>query len=233
MTTPVPTPPAEPLPAAPRARTFTAEKVEKFRQDEREKLNALLDKEKSTTREQAKELAELRAKAKADTERELTIDELLAKRQQEWEAAQAEHEAAVTAQIAALEAQREQDHAKMNLERQALQLQNYIATKVSAALAAKEIAPQFVDFLGGYDEAEVDASIEKAKAATAEIVAEVQGQQPPPRPRGVSTATGPSAMGSVSEVEGEPLDYTKMSMRDFIRNRSNLGIGKKDPGIFG
>lgn len=136
------------------------------------------------------------------------------------------------AQIAQMEADREQDRAKMELERGALELQNYITTRVSAALNDHSMAPQFVDFISGYDRAEIDASIALAVEKTAEIAAELQGQQP--RPRGVSTATGPSSMGSRTEVEGgEEPDFTKMSMKDFIRNRDRLITGAKDQGIFG
>jgi hypothetical protein len=236
MTTRVPTPPAtaEPLAAAPPARTFTADEVEKFRQEEREKLNKDLAREKAARAEQAKELKELRSRAKADAEKDLSVEEILAAREAEWTASQAEREAAVTAQLAQIEEDRERDRALIRLEHEALELQSYINQQVTAALNDHSMAPQFVDFITGYSTAEVDASIALAQEKTAEIASELQGQQAPaPRPRGVSTNFGPSSMGSRTEVEGETPDVRGLSLRDFIRNRDKLIPKGKDQGLFG
>jgi hypothetical protein len=249
-------PPSDPepvLPQAPAAPTFTAEAIEAARRQERDKINKRLEAERLKNTQYATELDELRAfraqadadaekaqkdaerKARKEAEKDMTAKEILSQREAEWERQREADRSALQDQLAQMRTEREQEKAQLALERSVLQLQNYITTRVSAELKDKTIAPQFVDFITGSSEEQVESAIELAKLKTAEIVAEISGQQAASQQRrGVSTATGPSSIGSVSEVESEPLDYTKLTLKEYIEKvRPTLQIDKRDNGIFG
>ncbi len=57
-------------------------------------------------------------------------------------------------------------------------METYRQTTVAAAVSSEEMAPQFAAMITGSSKEEIDAKVEQAKAATAEILAEVAGQQP-------------------------------------------------------
>lgn len=249
-------PPADPEPVLPQAQTqptFTAEAIEAARRQERDKINKRLEAERAKNTQYATELDELRAfraqadadaakaqkdaerKARKEAEKDMSAKDILAQREAEWERQREADHNALQDQLEQMRAERAQEKAQLALERSVLQLQNYITTRVSAELKDKTIAPQFVDFITGTSEEQVEAAITLAQEKTAEIVAEISGQQAVSQQRhGVSTATGPSSIGSVSEVESEPLDYTKLTLKEYIEKvRPTLQIDKRDNGIFG
>jgi hypothetical protein len=248
--------PADPepvLPPPPNTNLFTAEAIEQARRQERDKINTRLAAERAKNTTQATELDELRAfraatdaeaekkakddarKAKKEAEKDLTAKERLDLRDSEYERQRQEDRDEMAAQLAQMRAERTQEKAQLALERSVLQLQNFISTRVNQELTLKTIAPQFVDFITGSSEEQVEASIELAKVKTAEIVAEIAGQQAGTQQRrGVGTNTGPSNIGSQTEVESEPLDYTKLTLKEYIEKvRPTLQIDKRDNGIFG
>jgi hypothetical protein len=238
--------PADPEPVLPLAQTqpqFSAEAIEQARRQEREKLNKRLEAERAKSQQYNTELEELRAYreqveaeqlAKQRSEKDLTAKERLDLREAEWAAQREADRNEMQAELAQIRREREQEKAKMSLERQEMALKDYIRSRVAQELKDETIAPQFVKFITGFSEEEVDASIEMAKESTAEILADIAGQQTAAtQRRGVSTATGPSSMGSVSEVESEEPDWTKVSFRDYVKNRSHLMHEEKDQGIFG
>ena len=152
---------------------------------------------------------------------------------QEWEKQRQDDRNELLAQMEQMRREQAQEKAALTLEREALQLQNYITTAVGQAVRDHTIAPQFVRFINGTSREQVDQQIADAVTATEEILAEVAGQQAPPPQRGVSTASGPSSMGTNTEVTTEPLDYTKLSLKDYIEKvRPNLQIDQRDSGIF-
>ena len=242
----------EAIPQTQPAPSFTAEQIEKARREEREKVLKRLESEKNKNNEYSQELEELRAfqakvqaeedakqradqrKAKKELEKDLSAKELMSIREAEWEKQREADRSQLEKQLASMRAERAQEQAQLTLERQALQLQNYITTTVGKAVADKVIAPQFVRFINGTSQEQVDAQIADAITATEEILSEVAGQQSAPPPaRGVSTATGPSSIGSQTEMASEPLDYTHLSLKDYIEKvRPNLQIDQRDSGIF-
>lgn len=220
---------------------FTAEQIENARREERNKvqkerarLKAELDAQKAELeqfrqfkeQQEAERLAQVEAQAKAQRdaeEQELSAKEILARREQEW-----------TDQMAKQQREVEQRFAQLELEREATRLAAFIQRRVFDEQQAKTIAPQFVRYISGSTEEEVEASIELAKASTAEIMADIASQGAGLRARGVSVASGPSSMGSVTETEGDDVDYTKLSMKDYLEKvRPRLGIGQGGEGLFG
>ena len=250
---PAPADPEPVLPPAQNVPSFTAEQIEKARREEREKVLKRLENEKTRAAEYAKELEELRAyreaaeaetarqqkleerRLKKEAEKDLDAKEILARREEEWDKRQADDRKALEDQMAQLRAERDQERAQLALERETLQLQNYITTRVNEELNAKTIAPQFVRFISASTREAVDQQIEDAIAATTEILNEVAGQQSaaPPRATGVSTNTGPSSVGSMTEMNSEPIDYTKLTLKEYVEKvRPQLQIEKRDNGIF-
>jgi hypothetical protein len=149
------------------------------------------------------------------------------------EAGQAEQ----SRQLEAMLAEERSARAQEKLEAEALALVNYRERMVRQAVATQSIAPQFVDFIRGTSKEEIDAAVEHAKAATAEILEEVAGQgapteqftrttqQPMPRDRGL-----PAGL-SAEEIQ-KAQDGT-LSLQDYAALRSRLGLGKQDNGLFG
>jgi hypothetical protein len=249
-------PPADPEPVLPQTQTvpqFDASAIEKARAEERSKLNNRIKSEREKADALTQELESLRAyreeqeaaalakqraeerKQRKEAEKDMTAKEILAQREAEWERQRQQDRDELSQQLEQMRREREQEKAQLKLEREVLELANYATTQVSKALNEKTIAPQFARFINGTTKEVIDQQIEEAKEATAEILAEVAGQQAQSQQRrGVSTANGPSQMGSVSEVESEPLDYTKLSLKDYIEKvRPQLQIDKSDGGIFG
>lgn len=239
---PVTAPPADPT--TPESRSdafFTTEQLEKARTEERNKVQAEKARLKAKYDETQVEIAELRAfkeqqekdrataekkAAKArrqDDEKDLSAKEILARRDAERDAERAEWEH----RFAQLEAQG-------RLERQVMELQVYIQRRIAEEQSAKTIAPQFIDYITGASAEEVEKSIELAQTKTAEILAEVTSQrQPTQRPQGVSVSTGPSNVGSVTETNADEVDYTSLSMKDYLEKvRPKMGIGGGGQGIF-
>ena len=49
----------------------------------------------------------------------------------------------------------------------------------------------------------------------------------------MSTNTGPSSVGSMTEIKPEPIDYTKLTLKEYVEKvRPQLQIEKRDNGIF-
>jgi hypothetical protein len=225
-----------PPPAAPAPRTFTAEEVEKFRTDERNKLQSKLDAqnaklealaeaEAARANAEAEALAAQRAAAKAAEEADLDAKALLEIRTQEFEA-----------KFAQMAEQQKQREAQLALERQFLEMKAYIQGRI--AEETKTIHPTFYDYIDGASIEQVEASIALAKAKTEAMAQEIQAREQG-RPTaqlqqglGVGTATGPTSFGTVSEG-GEELDFTNMSYADFVKNRSSLIKSNGNSGIFG
>lgn len=232
---PVVTPPAPP---APPTRTFTEAEVEKFRADERNKLQSKLDAQAAKLNEiaeaqaareaaDAELAAQAAAAAKAAQEADLDAKSLLEIRTQEWEQ-----------KFAQMAEEQRQKEAQLALERQFLEMKAYIQGRVAEETAQKTIHPAFFDFINGSTREEVEASINLVKAKTEAMAQEIAAretgrtQQQFQTGQGPSTRTGPSDFGHVAEG-GEELDYTQMSYADFVKNRHNLIRSNGNSGIFG
>lgn len=220
---------------------FTAEQVEKFRADERSKLQQALDAQKARADEQATQLTALaeaqaereaaeakrleteQAAAKAEADKDRDAKTLLEEKDLEW-----------AQRFDQLRLQQEQQNAAHALERQALELQGYIQSRVAQEIGDKNIAPQLAKFVNGTTKEEVEASIEQVKNTTLQIAQDLAAEQQQTRQQtpGVSTNTGPSSMGSVPEMD-DGVDYTKLSMKDYLEKvRPGLGIGQGGQGLF-
>lgn len=236
MVSPPPAPPAQTY----NNEFFTQDQLEKARREEREKVQSALARQKEQQAALKAELDELRKfreeqeakanaeakkearKRKTEDEKDLSARELLARREEEYQA-----------RFDEMQRQLQQQAAQMALERQHMQLMSYIQQRVAEEMAAKNIAPQFRDYITGTSQEEVEASIELAKAKTAEIMNEFQETFSQQGHRGVSVSSGPSSMGSVPEIGQQEPDFTTMTYADYVKNRQRLQPAQKDQGIFG
>jgi multidrug efflux pump subunit AcrA (membrane-fusion protein) len=162
--------------------------------------------------------------AKEAEEADMSAKDLILKRDAEWQE-----------RLAQMERSNRQELARMDLERQLAELKAYTRGKIAEAAAKKSIHPSFYDYITGTSEAEIDAAIELAEQKTSELFEEFQagGVQRRSQMPGVSTASGPSSMGSVPELATD-IDYENMDMATFVKNRPNLPPGRvvRDQGMF-
>jgi hypothetical protein len=227
-------------------RTFTADEVEKFRADERNKLQAKIDslndkfKEVSTQYQtlaetvqerelrEAKEAEARTAVLKAEEESELDAKTLLAKREAEWAEKQAQLEKSVADKFAALD-----------LERQYLELKSYTQGRVAQEVANGSIHETFAHYITGNSKEEIEASIQLAQKKSEQLLAEVaqyaQGRTASlfQSGGGVSAKGGPSELGSMAEIQGEEIDTAGMSFADYVKNRDKIQASmNKNSGLF-
>lgn len=179
-------------------------------------------------------------KSEAAERADAELHALLAEQDARWQVRQ-EQDRARTQQILA---EAKQQDAKDRLEAEAVQVENYRATAVAQATSSKTIAPQFLAFINATSKEGIDAQIEQAKYATAEIVSELVGQGEPtvqsrdeytgqfiPQQPQVADRHLPAGMyeEEYRAAEDGSLDYaTYVRMRDRIG-----GPARRDLGIFG
>lgn len=223
--------------------------VEKARQQEKEKLYGRIDtlQTKFTTWEQEREAEraaaeEARKQAEADArskeEENLSAKELLARKEQEWQSQLESVRQAQEERINTLQAEREQERALLEKEREFASLQAYTQSRL--AEESDSIAPQFHDFISGRTQQEIDQAIEVAKAKSAEVASQVQaalqaarGQQ-----RGASV-TGFAPVGPMDTEGGtrqfSAQDIANMDMAEYAKYRAGLiGSGaSNNVGLFG
>lgn len=219
---------------------FTAEQLEAARQQEKDKL---YDRVKKAEEQNKTFQAELQRLSDAENAREAAAKE-------QREAADADAKKAADAKLSAEQyvaqktAEWEEDKEKfrqdmeakqayMDKERQLFSLQSYAQRRVAEALASNVLAEDFVDYITGNTEEEIETSLNKAIEKTANIVASMTGQMPvnpgQGRPAGVSpTGFGPS--GPLDNLTGQR-NYTKeqidaMSMEEFREFRKQSGLDK-------
>ncbi|MEV4454348.1 hypothetical protein [Microbispora sp. NPDC049633] len=240
---PAPTPdPAVPAPQAPtQGRLFTAEEVERFRAQERDKLHRELETTRSQLNDVTSKLSSweqeraeaqrLREEAERKAaEEKMTAAELIEARQKEWEQ-----------RFAQLEQERAQERAILEQERRFSALQAYVQRRVREE--SDSIAPELIDLVNGNTEEEVEASITTLKAKTESILQNLQsaaaGVAPAAPPRGVSpagyAATGPLETDSVQQQLSEDA-IRSMSMAEYAKVRGSLLGQASQPngrGLFG
>lgn len=176
--------------------------------------------------EEARKLAD-EAQRKADEEK-LSVKELLAKRDEEWQARQAE-----------IENRLEVERAIMQKDRELFSLQNFIQRRVAEEVAQDTIAPEFLDYINGETEEQVEASITRAKEKTASIVAGMSGGTPTtPRITPGVSPTGFAPAGPLDTLSGTQEysadDIKKMSHEEFRAYRAKVGIDRagNNVGLF-
>lgn len=243
--TPTPVEDAPVTPVATAGQTFTAEDLERVRQQEKSKLYPQLEEQnkkiaellaKDAEREaeaakrrearEAKRLEDERA-AKEAAEAELSAKELLALKEQEFQS-----------QLAAERAEREKAFALLAREREFIQLQEIRQQKVEAA--RDNILPELVDLISGNSPEEIDQSISDLTLRSNRIFeaatsATQQSRAALPGTRVTAPASGPL------DTNSDPQTYTPdslrdMSMADYAKNRDRLlgasGINRGQ-GLFG
>jgi hypothetical protein len=110
----------------------------------------------------------------------------------------------------------------------ARQLQAYAIEQ--ALQHQNDIAPELMSYVGGDSKAAIDASIERAKQKTAQILAGIRQAQARP-----SDADQARFQADVQSGYGDQApDVSGMTMADFAEYRKRAGIGQRvDHGIFG
>jgi len=199
--------------------------LQKHFEEQAAQLKALSDAAAAREKAEADALAAQQTAAEKAAEEELSAKELLAKRDAQWAEEKAE-----------LQRQTEQRFHLLQLENQAVQLQAYVQSKIAESAADKSIHPSLYDYITGSSKEEIDASISLAKAKTAALFDEFKQttQQRRQSLPGISTATGPTSMGSVTEGVGQEINKENLSFEDYITKvRPTLKIGGGGTGIFG
>lgn len=220
--------------------------IEKARAQERDKLYPQLSKSDERTKAMQDELKELRAfqkkqekseadrlaavdKAKKEAEEaELTAKQMIDKRQEEW-----------NSQFQSFQSQAQQEQALLKKELEFMQLQNHIQRRVSEE--SDSIAPELMDFITGNTVEEVEASIERVKEKTSQLVESMKAAQTRQRAQmpGVSPSAGTNATGPMDQPGDRQLsdeDIAGMDMGQFAELRKKLGMDRLqsgNTGIFG
>jgi hypothetical protein len=220
---PVPTP--NPQQQSTGERTFSAQEVEGFRQQEKDKLYGRIDsmsgelEELKAEREAARKVAEdtqaeAERKAKEEAESGMDVRDLLTTYRQE---AQAE--------IQSLRDQAERSQAELEKERQFQELDQYRSQAVEAV--RDRIVPEIADFIGGDTPEQIDASIADALERSDRIIQGMMAAQQNQLQgmRGVRT-TAPSGNGPLEEQQEQRAmsaeDIRAMSPSEYAASRGKL-----------
>jgi hypothetical protein len=217
--------PPQQQPPPPQERLFTAEEVEAFRQQEKDKLYGRLDEMgsqlKSVLEQREAEQAEKQRLAdEAETARrekeesEMDLRALLEKRDQEW-----------NERLAAIEQQSAAERAIFERERQLVELQEYSRARIEQE--AEYVLPELRDMVTGNTPEEIDRSIEylkqRSEVIAANFAAAAQQQQQPFRGGTMPSVppVGPlEQLPSNQPITQEFLD--SMDMDTYKRHRETL-----------
>lgn len=229
------------------SRFFTEEElnaaIERARQQEKDKLYPTISKADERTKAMDAELKELRAfqrkqeKSEADRlaaieaerkkaeEAELSAKELIERREAEF-----------SNRMAQFETEQAQRVALMEKELEFTKLQAYTQRRISEE--SDEIAPELIDLIDGNTVEAVEASIDRMKAKTAQIVENMKaaGVRQRAGMPGVAPAAGTNGVGPM-DTPGErqlgPEDIQGMGMAEYAQLRQRLGMGgAQNQGLF-
>lgn len=181
--------------------------------------------QRKAEKQEQERLAAIEAEKKRAAEAEMSAKELLEKRQAEFDA-----------RLAGFQAENEQRVALMEKEIQLSRLQAYVQRRVNEE--RDNIAPQLIGFIDGNSEEEVEASIERVKATTSEIMEEVRSSATRLRAGmpGVSASAGTNGVTPLDEPASRELsadDIRGMGMKEFAALREKLGMaGVSNQGLF-
>lgn len=214
------------VPAQPNGQTapqFTAEDIEKARQQEKEKLYPRIE-------EMNEQLKALRAEREAEqAERQRLADEaaeatrLQEESQMEVRDLLARREAEFQAQINDLNARYDTDRAIFERERSLTQAREYRLQRIEQE--SEYILPELRDLVMGDTPQDVDASIEEMKLRSQTIIDNMQAVMQPAPFRGAAMASVPP-VGPLEQVPDQvsltPDDIRNMSMDDYKKYREQL-----------
>jgi DNA repair exonuclease SbcCD ATPase subunit len=211
-------------------RTFTVDDIEKARREEKDKLYPKLQELEAEVERIRKEREEREAAAKAEVERlaaetkakeeeELSVRDLLQRKEEEWKN-----------QFAQLQQQNEQERALFERERQFQALTDYKNKRLGEE--AEHIMPELTDLVAGNSPEEIEASISLAVDKTARILEQIQAntQQFRQTQRGVSVTQPPvGPMDAESTFQTLTADdIQNMSMDDYAKYRDKLMGGMQN-----
>jgi hypothetical protein len=224
-----PTPTPEPAPApAPEGKTFTAEDIERARREEKDKLYGQLH----NVQEELKRFrtAEEERAAAAKAEQERLAAEAEERRLAEMSALERvqEVERTFTEKLAEMERKNSENEALLERERRYNELVSYRAARLQEDGIAESIAPQFLDYIWGENEAEIDQAIAIAQQKTSSILEEVNAaqQQFRQQQRGTTVTVPP-----VGPMENESTYKTVTA--DDIRNMDMATYAKQRQALLG
>jgi sugar-specific transcriptional regulator TrmB len=218
-------------------RMFTAEDLEKAREQEKSKVYKRLEtmqetvarlEAEATQRRTAEEAAQQAAKDAAEAERlsALSVQDLLAEREAQWQREQAE----LRQEIAAERALRERETQFAEL----MDSRNQIMQQYS-----DRVAPELLDLISGETPEEIQQSAEDMAARTERILAQTaeamqNARQQMPTTRVTAPASGDNAGAN---RQYSPDEIRGMSMADYAKHRAGLlgngAGGPKNRGLFG
>lgn len=221
---------------------YTADDLAKAREQEKAKLYPQLEKMReelaSLKREReeeaanraaaiaAKEAAEAAA-LRAKEEEELSAKELLAKKEQEW-----------NARLEQESLERERAFALLEKERKFQEVMNYRAFRIEEE--RETIAPQLLDMISGNSEEEIEQSISLLKEKTALIMQDVQQTVLNQRQQMVGARITAPASGPLDNESDQhiatPDSVRDMSLADYAKNRAKLlgsAASNRGQGLFG
>jgi hypothetical protein len=224
---------------------FTAEDISKARAQEKAKLYPQVEKLQEELsllkqREQERDAkdaerkaqraareAELAKKKKEEEEQELSLKDLLAKKEQE-----------LTAQIEEERAERQKALALLEREREFQEVSQYRQQRLEAE--RENIIPELIDLVQGNSKDEIEQSINGLKDKSAKIFESVAAASQQTRKEMVGSritapASGPLDNDSDSRSYS-PDDISNMSLADYAKNRAKLlgnASNNRGQGLFG
>ena len=227
------------------ANSYTADDLAKAREQEKAKVYPQLEKmkaelaalkkkaEEDAARQAEKESkraakkAEEEAKQKKKTEEELSVKELLAKKEQEFQA-QLENE----------RLEREKAFALLEKERQFAELMNYRGQRLEQE--RDSIVPELIDLIQGNSKDEIEQSISLLKEKSSSILASAQAAMQSAKQQMAGTRITAPASGPLDN-DSEQNSYTPdsvrdMSMADYAKQRAKLlgaAGSNRGQGLFG
>jgi hypothetical protein len=223
---------------------YSADDLAKAREQEKAKLYPQMEKmkeelatlKKAREEELAKEAeranaraakkAEEAAKAKQKEEEELSVKELLTKKEQEWQS-----------QLEAERLERERAFAMLEKEREFQELNNYRQSRLEQE--RDNIVPELIDLISGNTKDEIEQSITMLKEKSASISSSVQqamqtAKQQMAGTRITSPAAGPLDNDS-SQQSLTPDSIRDLSMAEYAKQRAKLlgtAASNRGQGLF-
>ena len=239
----------QPNPAAGTSRFYTQEELdaerERVRSQERDKLHGRISQTDDRYKALSDEVANLRKIAKNAEKAE--ADRLAAIEKERKKAEEAElsarelverSRAEAQTQIELLRAEQAHQVAMVQKELEYTRLQAYIQRRVNEE--SDNIAPELLDFIDGNSPEEVEASIERVKAKTAQIVenmrqAGIRHRAAMPGVAPASGANGVTPMDAPGDRQLTDKDIAAMDMKQFGALREKLGMDRlsSNTGLFG
>jgi hypothetical protein len=229
----------------PVAKVFTADDLAKAREQEKAKVYPKMEKmaeELAALKKQAEEVsakdaereakraakkAEEAAKAKQKEEEELSVKELLSKKEQEFQA-QLENE----------RLEREKAFALLEKERQFSELTNY--RQVRLEQERDSIVPELIDLIQGNSKDEIEQSIAMLKEKSSSILASAQAAMQSAKQQMVGARVTAPASGPLDndseQTSYSPDSLRDMSMADYAKQRAKLlgnAASNRGQGLFG